>query len=152
MTNIIHRVGMKAPIAKVYEAVATAAGVASWWTKDTRGSATIGGMMEMIFFSPEGIEKGRMEMEVLTLETNKKVQWRCKAGPQEWIGTDITFDLKEEGDYTVLIFGHRNWKEAVEFTAHCSMKWATFLMSLKELIETGKGKPSPVDTKIDNWN
>ena len=25
-------------------------------------------------------------------------------------------------------------------------------MSLKSLVETGKGKPSPNDTKIDNWN
>ena len=35
---------------------------------------------------------------------------------------------------------------------HCSMKWATFLLSLKELAETGKGRPSPEDLKIDNWN
>jgi hypothetical protein len=32
------------------------------------------------------------------------------------------------------------------------MKWATFLLSLKELVETGHGKPSPHDLKIDNWN
>lgn len=35
---------------------------------------------------------------------------------------------------------------------HCSTKWAIFLMSLKELIETGKGKSAPRDIKIDNWN
>jgi hypothetical protein len=32
------------------------------------------------------------------------------------------------------------------------MKWATFLLSLRALLETGKGKPSPDDLKIDNWN
>jgi hypothetical protein len=32
------------------------------------------------------------------------------------------------------------------------MKWATFLLSLRELLETGKGRPSPDDLKIDNWN
>ena len=53
---------------------------------------------------------------------------------------------------TVIVFGHRNWREAVEFMAHCSMKWATFLLSLRELVETGRGKPSPDDLKIDNWN
>ena len=53
---------------------------------------------------------------------------------------------------TIVNFGHRNWKEPVEFMAHCSMKWAVFLMSLQELVETGKGKPSPDDIKIDNWN
>jgi hypothetical protein len=32
------------------------------------------------------------------------------------------------------------------------MKWATFMLSLKDLVETGKGKPSPNDITIDNWN
>jgi hypothetical protein len=32
------------------------------------------------------------------------------------------------------------------------MKWATFLLSLRDYVETGKGKPSPHDLKIDNWN
>ena len=35
---------------------------------------------------------------------------------------------------------------------HCSTKWAIFLMSLKALVETGKGAPNPDDVKIDNWN
>ena len=39
-----------------------------------------------------------------------------------------------------------------EFMAHCSMKWAVFLLGLRELMETGKGKPAPADMKIDNWN
>ena len=55
--------------------------------------------------------------------------------------------------FTQLFFSvHKDWREANEFTSHCSMKWATFLLSLKELVETGKGKPSPNDIKIDNWN
>jgi hypothetical protein len=61
--------------------------------------------------------------------------------------------LTQDGDNTtILIFGHRNWKEPVDFMAHCSTKWAVFLMSLRELVETGKGKPAPEDLKIDNWN
>ena len=35
---------------------------------------------------------------------------------------------------------------------HCSTKWATFLMSLKMLVETGKGEPAPRDVKISNWH
>jgi len=52
----------------------------------------------------------------------------------------------------IVLFGHRNWREATESTYHCSMKWATFLLSLREYVETGTGKPSPNDLKIDNWN
>ena len=36
--------------------------------------------------------------------------------------------------------------------AHCSMKWAAFLLSLRDWVETGAGQPSPDDLKIDNWN
>jgi hypothetical protein len=32
------------------------------------------------------------------------------------------------------------------------MKWAVFLLSLRDLVERGKGKPAPEDLKIDNWN
>jgi uncharacterized protein YndB with AHSA1/START domain len=63
------------------------------------------------------------------------VHWRIKSGPEEWVGTDVTFELSQVGEDVLVLFGHRNWREAVEFTAHCSMKWATFLLSLKALVE-----------------
>lgn len=91
-------------------------------------------------------------MEVLALDSNKKVQWRFTSGPEEWVGTDVIFNLSHEGNYTIVLFAHKNWREAIEFTAHCSTKWAVFLLSLRELVETGKGRPSPNDVKIDNWN
>jgi uncharacterized protein YndB with AHSA1/START domain len=152
MVDIIHRVGIKAPISKVYAAVSTVEGVAGWWTKETSGSAKVGGTMDVRFLTPVGKEIGGMKMEVKALEPNRKVHWRFTSGPEEWIGTDAVFELSQQGDYTIVLFGHKNWREAVEFTAHCSLKWGTFMMSLKELVETGKGKPSPNDIKIDNWN
>ena len=93
-----------------------------------------------------------MAFEVAELTPNQSVRWRCTAGPAEWIGTDVTFALSPAGEQTLVSFGHRNWREAVEFTAHCSMKWATFLLSLRSLVETGRGQPAPDDLKIDNWN
>ena len=152
MPDIIHRVGIKAPVSNVYPALATVNGLAGWWTQDTSGESTVGKRIVFSFRDPKGEVIGEMAMEVAALEPGKKVAWKCRAGPQEWVGTDLTFDLKQDGDYTIVIFGHRNWREPVEFMAHCSMKWAVFLLSLKELVETGKGKPSPKDIKIDNWN
>jgi hypothetical protein len=73
-------------------------------------------------------------------------------GPPEWLGTKIRFDLKREDDYTVILFRHEGWKEPVEFMYHCSTKWAVFLMSLKSLVETGAGQPSPNDVRISNWH
>jgi uncharacterized protein YndB with AHSA1/START domain len=152
VVDIVHRIGIKAPASKVYEAVATTQGVAGWWTRDTTGSATVGGKVNTRFLHPDGREIGYMDFEMIRLEPNQEVRWRFLDGPPEWIGTEATFQLAQDGDMTILVFGHRNWKEPVEFMAHCSMKWAVFLLSLRELVETGKGKPAPEDLKIDNWN
>ncbi|MBA5866863.1 MAG: SRPBCC domain-containing protein [Nitrospira sp. CR1.3] len=152
MAEIIHRVGIKENPDKVFRALSTIDGLAGWWTTDTSGAADVGKTIEFQFRDPNGNTIGGFTMEVLKQEPSKRVQWKCVKGPEEWIGTDITFDLKQENEFTIVLFGHRNWKESVEFTAHCSTKWAVFLMSLKEFIETGTGKPAPRDVKIDNWN
>jgi uncharacterized protein YndB with AHSA1/START domain len=152
MADIIHRVGIKAPASQVYAALSTVEGVAGWWTRQTTGVSKVGGALAFRFLSPTGGEVGCFDMEVLELRPDEQVRWRVKGGPQEWIGTDLEFSLSQQGEYTVVLFGHRNWREAGESMAHCSMKWATFLLSLRALVETGNGKPAPDDLKIDNWN
>ncbi len=152
MADIIHRVGINAPVGKVFEALSTVKGLSGWWTVNTSGSSKEGDSIFFQFLSAEGTEIGSMVMTVAALVADQKVVWKCTSGPEEWIGTDLTFNLHREGDCTIVIFGHRNWKEPVEFMAHCSMKWAIFMLSLKALVETGTGRPSPHDIKIDNWN
>jgi uncharacterized protein YndB with AHSA1/START domain len=152
MVDIIHRIGIKAPLAEVYAALSTVAGVAGWWTKETSGESKQGGTIKVVFRDPAGKEVGQMEFELRKVEPNQEVVWRFTAGPPEWLGTDVTFNLSRDGDMTLVVFGHRNWREPVEFMAHCSMKWAVFLLSLRQLVETGRGQPSPEDLKIDNWN
>ncbi len=152
MVDIIHRIGIKSPAAEVYKALSTIKGLANWWTEEVEGGEQVGGKIKFCFRSESGEIKGEMAMEVQKLSPQKEVRWRCIDGPAEWIGTDVSFELSQQDDQTIIIFGHRNWREPVEFMAHCSMKWAIFLLSLREYVETGKGKPSPHDLKIDNWN
>ena len=152
MANIIHRIGIKASAAKVYKAISTINGLANWWTEETTGDEKVEGKIEFTFRAETGDVKGKMVMEITELNNERNVRWHCIDGPGEWIGTDITFDLLEQDGQIIIIFGHRNWKEEIEFMAHCSTKWAVFLLSLREYVETGKGKPSPGDIKIDNWN
>ncbi|HTV23313.1 MAG TPA: SRPBCC domain-containing protein [Polyangiaceae bacterium] len=152
MVDIIHRITVKAPVAKVFAALSTAQGVAGWWTRETSGESRPGGNLHVTFRSPSGEALGQMTFELTKLVPNESVHWRFTSGPEEWLGTDVTFNLSRVGDDTLILFGHRNWREAVEFTAHCSMKWATFLLSLRSYAETGAGQPAPDDLKIDDWN
>lgn len=152
MADIIHRVGIKAGPDHVFWALATIEGLARWWTEHTSGVAEVGNTIVFQFLNPNGTVIGGFEMDVLTQAPFKQVQWRCVKGPEDWVGTDVFFNLKQENEFTIVLFAHRNWRESGELMAHCSTKWAVFLMSLKELIETGKGRPAPRDIKIDNWN
>ncbi len=151
MADILHRVGIRAPVNAVYQALAARDGLAGWWTAGTHGESKVGGVLQFRF-SHDGIERGGADMRVLELEPGKRVLWQVIAGPAEWVGTRIGFDLRQDGDYTIVLFGHRDWKEPVEFMHHCSTKWAIFLMSLKSLVETGKGQPNPDDVHIDDWS
>jgi len=151
MVDIIHRIGIQAPLAKVQAALSTVTGVAGWWTRETTAESATGRSMRVVFRSKAGDEIGKMTFE-LEKSSETQVVWLFTSGPNEWLGTRVTFDLSRQGDTTLLMFGHRNWREAVEFTAHCSMKWAVFLLSMRQLLETGSGQPAPDDLKIDNWN
>ncbi|WP_035056219.1 SRPBCC family protein [Andreprevotia chitinilytica] len=152
MVDILHRVGIKAPLNEVYKALTTREGLAAWWTNDTQGESKVGGVLNFRFRAPDGSELGGFEMKVLELHPGERVLWQVVDGPAEWIGTKISWDLRQEDDYCLVHFKHLDWKEPVEFMHHCSTKWAIFLMSLKSLLETGKGSPSPNDVKIDSWN
>ena len=91
------------------------------------------------------------DMEVLELTQDRTVRWRCTAGPEEWVGTEVTFALAPGEKETVLRFTHSGWWEAGDFMAHCSCKWAYFLLSLKSWVEDGRGTPYPEDRKISSW-
>ncbi|HEX7686412.1 MAG TPA: SRPBCC domain-containing protein [Burkholderiaceae bacterium] len=152
MTDIIHRIGIKAPAADVHAALSTIPGLAGWWTEQTSGSSRVGELVAFRFHLEDGSLLGGFDMEVTELSPEDKVRWRVKDGPPEWIGTDIEFSLLRQEDWTVVMFGHRGWREEVEFTAHCSTKWATFLVSLRDFVETGKGRPAPNDVRIGDWH
>jgi len=151
MFDILHRVGIKASQEKVYQSLATPEGVAGWWTTDTTGDRKAGGTINFRF-TAAGHEIGAFEMKILELDPNTRVVWQVVEGPAEWVGTKIRFEIKQEDDFAIVLFKHEGWKEPVEFMCHCSTKWAIFLMSLKSLVETGTGNPSPNDVKISNWH
>jgi len=147
MVDILHRVGIKSPsTADTYNALTAIDGLSNWWTNETTGESKVGETVRFRFG-----DNGFFEMKVVALDPGKRVLWQVVDGPQEWIGTKVDFELKQEDDFTIVLFKHQGWKEPIEFMHHCSTKWGTFLLSLKSLVETGKGSPYPNDVRIDNW-
>ena len=144
--DILHKVGIKSSSQNdVYKALTTIEGLSGWWTNGTRGQSKVGAVLQFRFGA------GGFDMKVLELHPARHVLWQVVEGPKEWIGTKVSFDLKQQGDWTIVLFKHQGWKEPVEFMHHCSTKWGVFLLSLKSLLETGKGAPHPNDIKLDSW-
>jgi uncharacterized protein YndB with AHSA1/START domain len=144
--DILHKVGIPSSSPnEAYQALTTIEGLSGWWTNNTHGEAKVGGVLEFRFHA------GRIEMQVLELDPNKRVLWQVIGGPEEWLGTRISFELRQEGNWTIVLFKHEGWREPGEFMHHCSTKWGVFLLSLKALLETGKGAPHPNDIKLDSW-
>jgi len=141
--DILHRVGMKdATPDEVYEALTTVDGLKAWWTGDTRD---VDGILQFRF------GEGGFDMKVLEAVPGKRVLWEVVDGPAEWIGTTVRFDLTESEGFTIVLFAHEGWAEPVEFMYHCSTKWATYLVSLKQYVETGTGAPDPHELRVSNW-
>jgi uncharacterized protein YndB with AHSA1/START domain len=147
MADIRHRVGITAPKAQVYAALATVEGLSGWWTRDTTGDCAVGAKLEFFF----GQAEPAAVVEVTELVPGQRVAWRCVQGPDEWVGTVLSFDLAESDGETVLLFSHADWPEPVEFMHHCSTKWAYFLLGLKAGFEGGSATPHPGDMAISRW-
>jgi len=145
MPDIRHRVVMSAPLDRVYSAIATKDGLSDWWTRDgVLGDSKEGSTVEFYFGQPEPAAV----MEVTRLDPDGQVRWSCVGGADEWVGTKLTFELTPKDDETVVLFTHADWQDPSDFMAHCSARWAYFLLSLKSLVEAGKGTPSPEDLKF----
>ena len=145
---------------KVYDAITTQHGLSAWWTPGATAKPELNSVARFPFGSPYF-----KEMKITELEPSKRVTWICITGAEEWRGTTISFQLekgdkemllkfhpemsdqisqqKENGEVTLLIFHHYNWKDYTPMFAECNYTWGRFLRSLKLFCETGRGMPWP---------
>jgi uncharacterized protein YndB with AHSA1/START domain len=143
MPDIVHRFEAKASAKDTYNALSSLEGLSGWWTTDTQGNTKTAGTIEFRFGT-----RGRIDMKVLESEPARRVLWQVIAGPEEWIGTKVAFNLREQQGITTVLFEHQGWKAQTESMHACSTKWATFLLGLKSLLEAGKGTPFPNDVRV----
>ena len=145
MSEIYHQVGIKASPESIYGLLTTDNGLSQWWTNDVSGAGQVGSIIKFRF------NGGGPDFSVIELVPNELVRWKHSGTiPEAWVETEILFQLRVDEAQTFVNFSHVNWKESTDFMAHCSTKWAVFLLSLKEFAETGKGRPFPNDMHIDH--
>lgn len=145
MYSITHRVGIKTSAEAIYKALTTNEGLMTWWTNDVTGAGDVGSIIQFRF------NGGGPDFKVAELVKNKLVRWQHYGDmPQAWQTTEIRFDIQSEKEQTFVHFSHANWQDSSDFMAHCNTKWAVFLLSLKDAMETDKGRAFPDDVHIDH--
>jgi len=138
MPDILHRVGIAAEPMRVFHALTTVEGIRHWWNETIQGDASEGAAFQF----------GSNRLEVVQADPSL-VTWRYSGPAKAWEPTEITFRLEWRDVQTIVLFKQGGCSEPVEFMHHCSTKWATFLLSLKDYVEKGEGRPEPSrDMKI----
>jgi hypothetical protein len=90
MVDILHKVGIKSSsLDDAYKALTTREGLSGWWTNNTQGEGTVGGVLQFRFGA------GGIDMKVLELQPGRHVLWQVVDGPAEWIGTKVGGILSE---------------------------------------------------------
>ena len=143
MTGERIEIDLAAPPHRVYEAIATADGVRSWWT-DGEMAEEVGETGRLQF------GHGWTELRVERLEPDGAVEWSCVGQEiehftphDEWVGTRIRFDLSplDDGERTRLAFVHEGLA-GLDCEEMCVKGWSHYIgASLKALVETGSGAP-----------
>jgi uncharacterized protein YndB with AHSA1/START domain len=134
MHAIKHLFHINAKRAEVYNALASIEKIQQWWTVQTTGNASPGGIIQFRFGN-----YGGPDMKVLESVPGEKVVWECVSDPH-WMGHILSFQLDENEGKTRVRFSHEGWKEQNDFYAVCSFSWALYLQSLRQLCQTGKGE------------
>ncbi|MGN6181480.1 MAG: SRPBCC family protein [Mucilaginibacter sp.] len=121
--------------------------VRGWWKEDlTGGTSSVNDEFSVRFgdihYSRHKLTEVIPDTKIVWLTTDGSLSFVEDKG--EWIGSTITFDITPKGNQTEVRFTQQGLTPSVECYDNCSGAWGWYMQnSLKELIETGKGQPTP---------
>ncbi len=135
MASIRHLFHIDAPRAKVYDALTSLQGLRGWWTDQTTGNTGRDGVIAFRF------GQAGMDFKVTGLDKDKKVEWKCVAGFDDWLPTSISFTLDENEGKTRVRFAHDGWENTNDHYAGCNFSWGRYMESLRQYCQVGQGSP-----------
>ncbi len=140
MPDFMHEVTIAAAPERVFQAITEHQGLVAWWTPDMVAEPTVGSTLRAGF----GGDRFVIEMDVVTLEPARTVEWVPRQSLPEWRGTRVIWDLSPVERGTNVVFSQRGFA-ATAAGADGSLPgadgWAYYLASLKAYLETGRGNP-----------
>jgi uncharacterized protein YndB with AHSA1/START domain len=134
----------------VFDALTSAAAIASWWAPAT-GSGAAGGEITLMF------DGQQVRIRVDEADRPARVCWTVLASVPlpDWTGTTITFDLVPGGDGsdTILLFTHHGLTPQLECFSACRAGWTQYLASLAGYVDRNDGNAygSATDERAAAW-
>lgn len=121
--------------------------VRGWWSGQIDGCTDRLG--EEFTYRYEDVHYSKQR--ITELVQGKRVVWHVvdaylnfTEDSDEWIGTDITFEVSRKGGQTEVRFSHVGLVPAVECFDTCSNAWGFYInTSLRNLIVSGHGQSNP---------
>src|SRR6266849_387660 len=95
MAIISHAIRIRAPRARVYEALSTPDGLKGWNTPDLEGDVAQGQEFTLRF--GDGVS---FRWKVNKLINGSAVSWECISGPGASAGSTVTYELSDTGGGT----------------------------------------------------
>lgn len=143
MAKVCHQVGIVGSINKIFRMLHEPKGLNGWWATKTDGTPELGQILNLHF-----TDVVTLSFKLEMLEENSLVHLHCISGPGAWKNSNLIFTLKQGEDQVWVHLDHENEDASDDDFLYFSTKWTCYLLSLRDLIETGKGNPYPNDIKI----
>ena len=141
MATIHHQVSINAPVAAVYEAIASPDHIGTWWEKQTVVRTDRGLVLE---HNP-GPEHGAVKLRVAQLIPNQRVMWECisrhptTSPASAWTGTHFIFALAEgAGQTTTVDFQQAGYDQRSTYFESNKAAWGAVMTRLKHVLESSR--------------
>jgi hypothetical protein len=118
----------------------------AWWSEEITGNTDKLG--ETFFYHYKDVHLCKIKL--IEMVDNKKLvyqvidnEFNFTKDKTEWINTKLIFELIPEDGKTKIVFTHEGLVPEYECYDVCHDAWTSYIqVSLKNFIETGKGKPN----------
>jgi uncharacterized protein YndB with AHSA1/START domain len=143
MADIYHVFPINAFPKQVFDAISTANGLDSWWTKTCEGTPLPGAEYKL-GFGPEydwrAVVSNCIRDSEFELTFNK--------ADADWQDSRINFRLTADGGKTSVTFQHVGWPAENEHYKISCFCWAMYLRLLKRYVETGETVPYEIRLEV----
>jgi uncharacterized protein YndB with AHSA1/START domain len=120
--------------------------VRAWWSGNIEGDTDSLGAE----FTYRYQDIHYTKQKITEFVPNQRVVWHIEEAflnftedPNEWVGTDVTFEITPNGGQTDVRFSHLGLVPEFECFEACSNAWGFYINgSLKSFITTGQGEPN----------